>query len=154
MKIVFLLLATTALTAQTFTLTQDAKLAFLSDDYGNEAFTPNLTVKAQVHDFKNALGELTIGLKAEWADLSSGNYLRYGVEAGHSVDLEPFKVTPLVGYGILTRDGFTFQSFELGGETSVRLTDHFWIVGLHTYTQRPEWQIWRYSFHLGIQYKL
>jgi len=149
-----ILLFTTITTAQTFTFTQDAKLAFLSDDYGNEAFTPNLTFKAQVHDFKNDVGEVTVGIKVEWADLSSGNYLRYGVEAGHSIDINPVKITPLVGYGILTREGFTFQSFEFGGETSVKLTDHFSIVGLHTYTQRPEWQIWRYSFHLGLQYKL
>jgi len=152
----FILLALPAYTAgQTFTITQDARLALLGDGRGNDPFTPNVTLKAQVHDFNNSVGYLTIGIKAEYAELISGDYWRYGIEAGHAVRL-PYKITltPLLGYGVIVRQGFTWQSIEGSLEATYSITDNWAVIGLHTYTQRSEWELWRYSFSIGLQYKL
>ena len=138
---------------QIFSFTQDAKLAVLSDDYGNTPYTPDLTLKVAVTDFKNDLGEVYVGFKGEWANLRSGSLFRYGGEFGHSIELGFGRIVPLVGYGILVRDGFTWQSWEFSAEGVVDIGKGLSILALNTYT-KSEWDVWRYSFHLGLQYRI
>jgi len=164
-----LLLNVTFLFSQVrITAAQDLKLAVMEDDYGNKPFTPDFFIKAT---FENGnipkwYGFPVVSGKYEYAHLSSGSFYRYGWEVGYTMPIIKAKkgvfmakdfinITPTVGNGILKRRLLpAMWSWEFGIDVNVFVFEDWYVNLTGTYTERPEWEIWRENFYLGIGYRL
>ena len=150
---------------------QDAKLAFFEDDYGNTPYTADIRIEFALHGFELwGLGRTVIGGTYEYADLAGGKYQRWGAQGGFAFDyVGPFKVTPMVGAGIINRMSDTQGYISLEASVDV---EYFIIPKLSagfksTLTQRGDlwtkyqdrtgsyrpWD-WRRNFYIGIKYYL
>lgn len=87
---------------------QDVKLAFIGDDKGNEAYTPNLRLSV---DFEDSNG-FYIAPEIEYADLQI-QYLRYSGNFGKRFNLwKKLELSTSVGFGIINREGRNYSSFS------------------------------------------
>lgn len=137
-------------------ITQDLKLAFTRDDYGNSPFTLNVRAKFHLPGNESKIGYTTVNITYEFADLQERSYNRYGVQAGYTffTFAKGLEFTPLIGYGVLMRGRAAMQSWEFEGELVYWFSDHFGVMLAMYYTERPEWDVWRYSNHVGIKARL
>lgn len=148
--------------------TQDVKLAFLKDEYGNKPFTPDLHIKALFEGYqaKKSGVAIAVGVKYQYAGLCSGDLHRYGVEGqvripviwtreGTFGDRPLVNVIPVIGYGRIKRS-FTsaFDSFEAGLDITWQINNHLGLVWGHYITDRREWQDVRYNMSAGLRYGL
>lgn len=150
------------------TAAQDVKLALMEDDHGNKPFTPDFFIKAT---FENGnipkwYGYPVVSGKYEYAHLSSGSFYRYGWEVGYTFPILKAKngvfmardllhVTPTVGNGILKRRLLpAMGSWEFGLETNLLLTEMLYLNLTVTYTERPEWDMYRENVYAGIGIKI
>jgi hypothetical protein len=142
--------------AQAISLTQDPKLAFVEDDYGNKPYTADLRMKVMLTGNEMKTGYATVNIVYEYADLQERSLNRYGVQAGYTfyTFADGLEITPLVGYGVLMRGRAAMQSWEFEADVTWWFSDHFGVLWSALYTQRPEWDVWRYSNHVGIKARL
>jgi len=103
------LLITSIATAQSdiqLSINQDARLALLGDDKGNNAFTPNLLIRVDLQDNQRTHGFYVIGIEYEYADLRGGAYNRYAMTAGYTFNklrLDNLDLTGLLSYSGIVR---------------------------------------------------
>jgi hypothetical protein len=129
--LILALFLTTAMTAQTrMSITQDARLAFYGDDKGNEAYTPNLTLRfSQVFVEGKFFDPITV-VEYEIADLNGGLYSRWGFGLGMNVN----KLLPYTEFqfhlssGFITRNGRSYANHELVGNISFGITDDISLI--------------------------
>lgn len=119
--ILVLIALTVSLSAQAqqgihLSLMQDAKLAVIGDDKGNEAFTPNFRLKAEMQNNKGVF----IYPEFEYADLKK-KYMRFSLNIGYRFKLykEIFSLSASAGYGLIDREGQSYSS--IAGDASIDL---------------------------------
>ena len=120
-----------------FGLFQDARLALLGDDHGNDPFTTDVRFEFMMESNAKSLGSVIIGFTIEYADLSEFNFFRYGFQGGYNFrNLElPFNLgyfdnAIYGGAGLIHRgfpeDNIAYMSLELSNDFQIFLTD--WLI--------------------------
>jgi hypothetical protein len=139
-------------------VTQDNKLFVLGDENGNSGLTPDISAKIVLQGNDSDLGYLTISPKYEWAQLSGGDYSRFGVEAGYSFHTNILKVdiAPIIGYGYMFRHGSRAVSWEFSVEVKIPLAKNLSVISLVNLNQRHElkYKPWRYNVSTGLRYDI
>ena len=148
-KLLILLLITTSVFGQTdISLSQDAKLAFLGDDKGNEAFTTNVNFRlSQRITNSNRYIKPIFYAEYEYADLQE-TFHRIGAGMGldiRNVGLNNLDLRILYGINRIYRgSGIThgtneyFSGWDLTGQISYRLTNTIAIFTELQQTKRPD----------------
>jgi hypothetical protein len=92
-----------------FNVAQDLKLATVGDDKGNDAFTANFILRADLQDNQTKYGYLVVGVEYEYANLKGGAYNRYSINFGYTFNQfrifnnNNFELTILGNYGMTIR---------------------------------------------------
>jgi len=159
-----LLLFSALVTAQIeLSVYQDAKLAVIGDDKGNDAFTTDLVVIPRMYNggtrAYNWTHQIFVYPYFEYADLQDGRYLRYAMGVGYRFKL-PLKinVSPSFDYGAVNRWGSSAFSYNLGLDISYQLTKKLAISTFSSITERPHLRVkWgtqkpTYNFYVGATY--
>jgi hypothetical protein len=145
-------------------LYQDAKLAFIGDDIGNDAFTldAKFDVSMQGKQFKDYYFE--IRSQIEYADLKDNFYLSVLVNPNwvyNSIDRFELSAGAIAGLIYREKAGedeqfMSFISFGLSGDISFLLTDDIKISYLGQYIYRGEFDMNKmvYNGYIGIKYNL
>ena len=91
-------------------ISQDARLALVGDDRGNEAFTTNVNLAAEFRGWQKGNSYFLMRPEIEYADLQGGELYRMTANFGYTFNKWFNKVdfTATVGGGMLSR-------YELGG---------------------------------------
>jgi hypothetical protein len=158
MLILLFTLAGHSQTAVGLQVTQDNRLFLLGDDHGNDPLTPDLQFKIVLQGNDSDLGYLVVAPKYEWAQLSGGDYSRFGVEAGYSFHTYILKidVTPLIGYGYMFRHDSRSVSWEFSTEIKIPLTKNLSVISLVNVNQRHDLKDapWRYNVSTGLRFDM
>lgn len=142
----------------TINIAQDARLAIAGDDKGNQAFTPNFTIRSEWQGFSNRskTGFIFVAPEFEYASLKH-SYRRYSINIGATLTVIPrFPLTASIGYGITDHYGayLNFSSniqagYEIGRFTffaDMQITDRKDII---QYNERI-----RISGFVGIKFNI
>lgn len=124
-------------------LYQDARLLFVGDDKGNDAFTANILAKAEFPILTFGENSLFIYPSAEYADLAGGSFQRYAIGLGYVFD-KVFKnigASILADYGNIYRNKRQFSGVSMGSELTYRINNLMKIGFLYQYTQRRDLEI-------------
>lgn len=138
----------------TFQIVQDAKLAFVGDDKGNEAFTPNVIVRMSLDGYDKPTGFSSVIAEYEYAGLVGGEYHRWSAGYGHNVNLNRFTLTGSAQFGFIARPGATMTGV-FTGDLAYYVTDNLAIVGSTQGTIRSDLKNspFRVSNFIGIRWK-
>ncbi len=138
----------------TFQVVQDAKLAFVGDDKGNDPFTPNLIVRMSLDGYDKPTGFSSVISEYEYADLAGGEYHRWSMGYGHNVNLNRFTLTGSAQFGFIARPGATMTGV-FTGDLAYYVTDHWAIVGSTQGTIRTDLKNspFRFSNFIGFRWK-
>jgi hypothetical protein len=93
-----------------FNISQDARLALVGDERGNEAFTTNVNVAAEFRGWQKGNSYFLMRPEIEYADLKGGELYRMTANFGYTFNkwVKNVDFTATVGGGMLSR-------YELGG---------------------------------------
>lgn len=155
--LVFALLIGWSTTAQeniTINIAQDARLAFLGDGHGNNAFTPNFTIRMEFQGYSNnaKTGYIFFAPEFEYADLARA-YKRYSFNIGATLTaIERIPLSASVGYGISEHYGgyLAFSGNIQAGYRFSRTT----IFGDMQIADRRELGLIRISGFVGIKFNI
>jgi hypothetical protein len=88
-------------------ISQDARLAIVGDDRGNEAFTTNVNVGAEFRGWQKGNSYFLIRPELEYADLQGGELYRMTANFGYTFNkwVKDVDFTVTVGGGMLSRHG-------------------------------------------------
>jgi hypothetical protein len=91
-------------------ISQDARLAIVGDDRGNEAFTTNVNVAGEFRGWQKGSSYFLMRPELEYADLKGGELYRMTANFGYTFNkwVKNVDFTATVGGGMLSR-------YELGG---------------------------------------
>jgi len=91
-------------------ISQDARLALVGDERGNEAFTTNVNVAAEFRGWQKGSSYFLMRPELEYADLKGGELYRMTANFGYTFNkwIKDVDFTATVGGGMLSRH-------ELGG---------------------------------------
>ena len=91
-------------------LSQDARLALIGDERGNEAFTTNVNVAAEFRGWQKGNSYFLMRPEIEYADLKGGELYRMTANFGYTFNkwIKDVDFTVTLGGGMLSR-------YELGG---------------------------------------
>ena len=91
-------------------ISQDARLALVGDERGNEAFTTNVNVAAEFRGWQKGNSYFLMRPEIEYADLKGGELYRMTANFGYTFNkwVKNVDFTATVGGGMLSR-------YELGG---------------------------------------
>ena len=91
-------------------ISQDARLALIGDERGNEAFTTNVNVAAEFRGWQKGNSYFLMRPEIEYADLQGGELYRMTANFGYTFNkwFKNVDFTATVGGGMLSR-------YELGG---------------------------------------
>jgi len=91
-------------------ISQDARLALIGDERGNEAFTTNVNVGAEFRGWQKGSSYFLMRPEIEYADLKGGELYRMTANFGYTFNkwVKDVDFTATVGGGMLSRH-------ELGG---------------------------------------
>ena len=158
---ILILLITVTTTAQYklgFQATQDNRLFLLGDDHGNSPITPDISAKLVMQGADSDLGYVLLNAKYEWAQLSGGDYSRFGVEAGYAfhTPLLNIDIAPVVGYGYMFRHGSRAVSWEFSTEIKIPVFKNLSVISLINVNQRHDLKDapWRYNISTGLRYDI
>lgn len=138
---------------------QDARLAVLGDDIGNEPFTPDFIVRLDME----GIGRFKyVSLRTEWeyADLAGGYYNRGSILAGYNWIVNNFILSAHLGPGIIKRRYMKASggvlAFALYLDLSYNINNRLVLVGSNQLLNRADVvnEPIRYSFFSGIRYYL
>lgn len=123
------------------TLHHDAKLLLIGDNKGNDAITVNFLVKAEIPIKEYLSSTLFVYPVIEYADLTGGNYQRYGVGIGYNL-FDVFKNFDLglsIDYGKLKRGNiYDSCSVNLNGEIAYRISNRLKVSYVYQIGERPD----------------
>jgi hypothetical protein len=88
-------------------ISQDARLALVGDERGNEAFTPNINVAAEFRGWQKGNSYFLMRPELEYADLKGGELYRMTANFGYTFNkwVKNVDFTATVGGGMLSRHG-------------------------------------------------
>jgi len=91
-------------------ISQDARLALVGDERGNEAFTTNVNLAAEFRGWQKGNSYFLMRPEFEYADLKGGELYRMTANFGYTFNkwIKDVDFTATVGGGMLSR-------YELGG---------------------------------------
>jgi hypothetical protein len=110
--ILFLFVFSLSLKAQSdiaLNISQDARLAFLGDDKGNDPFTADLIARIDLQDIQRKKGYYITGIEFEFANLDKIPYKRYSLNFGYTFNYfsilgnDKIEATALLNYGMTIR---------------------------------------------------
>lgn len=127
--VVVLLLNVMSLFAQenvTINISQDARLALVGDNRGNEPFTPNLSFRSEWQGKQQKWGYMVVAPEFEYADLQGGIYRRYSANVGYTFNkwVKNIDFTSTLGYGLIDYNG-GFRSFGSNFQISFTIFNGF-----------------------------
>ena len=104
-------------------VSQDARLALVGDERGNEAFTTNVNVGAEFRGWQKGSSYFLIRPELEYADLKGGELYRMTANFGYTFNkwIKDVDFTATIGGGMLSRH-------KLGGlhtQANLQLTWYF-----------------------------
>jgi hypothetical protein len=107
----------------TLNISQDARLALVGDERGNEAFTTNLNVAAEFRGLQKGSSYFLMRPELEYADLKGGELYRMTANFGYTFNkwIKDIDFTATIGGGMLSRH-------ELAGlhtQANLQLTWYF-----------------------------
>lgn len=135
---------------------QDAKLAILGDDIGNDPFTADFIVRLDME----GIGRFKyISLRTEWeyADLAGGYYNRGGIMVGLNYIVKDFVLSAHIGPNIIKRRYMKTEggvlAWSFNGELAYNITDRFSLIASNQLLNRADVvnEPIRYSFFGGIK---
>jgi len=138
---------------------QDARLAVLGDDIGNEPFTPDFIVRLDME----GIGRFRyMSLRTEWeyADLAGGYYNRGGIMVGVNYIAKDFVLSAHIGPNIIKRRYMKAEggvlAWSFNGELAYNITDRISVIASNQLLNRADVvnEPIRYSFFTGIRYYL
>jgi len=88
-------------------ISQDARLALIGDERGNEAFTTNVNVAAEFRGWQKGNSYFLMRPEIEYADLQGGELYRMTANFGYTFNkwFKNVDFTATVGGGMLSRHG-------------------------------------------------
>ena len=88
-------------------ISQDASLALVGDERGNEAFTPNINVAAEFRGWQKGNSYFLMRPEIEYADLKGGELYRMTANFGYTFNkwFNNVDFTATIGGGMLSRHG-------------------------------------------------
>ena len=88
-------------------ISQDARLALVGDERGNEAFTTNVNVAAEFRGWQKGNSYFLMRPEIEYADLQGGELYRMTANFGYTFNkwVKNVDFTATVGGGMLSRHG-------------------------------------------------
>jgi hypothetical protein len=88
-------------------VSQDARLALVGDERGNEAFTPNINVAAEFRGWQKGNSYFLMRPEIEYADLKGGELYRMTAKFGYTFNkwVKNVDFTATIGGGMLSRHG-------------------------------------------------
>ena len=88
-------------------ISQDARLALVGDERGNEAFTPNINVAAEFRGWQKGNSYFLMRPEIEYADLKGGELYRMTANFGYTFNkwFNNVDFTATIGGGMLSRHG-------------------------------------------------
>ena len=135
---------------------QDARLAVLGDDIGNDAFTPDFIVRLDME----GIGRFKyVSLRSEWeyANLAGGYYNRGSILVGYNWIVKKFVLSSHLGPSILKRRYMKASggvlAFTFNADATYPLTDRISLVASNQLLNRADVvnEPIRYSFFAGIK---
>lgn len=139
---------------------QDARLAVVGDDKGNDAFTANTLIKLKLQGNQDRLGYLVASPYWEYADLQV-NYNRFGFDLGYTFNqfILGIEVTPSINYGIIDRAGRGYHSFGADLEASIPIVENLRLSLLGQAVDRADLAAYNdreivLSGFVGLQFKI
>jgi hypothetical protein len=135
---------------------QDARLAVLGDDIGNDPFTPDFIVRLGME----GVGRFKyVSLRTEWeyADLAGGYYNRGSIFVGYNWLIDKLVVSTHIGPGIIKRRYMKASggvlAFTFNADASYPLNDYISITIANQWTNRADVvnEPIRYSLFGGIK---
>ena len=138
---------------------QDAKLAILGDDIGNDPFTADFIVRL---DMEGAGRFKYISLRTEWeyADLAGGYYSRGGIMVGLNYIVKNFVLSAHIGPNIIKRRYMKIEggvlAWSFNGELAYNITDRISVIASNQLLNRADVvnEPIRYSFFTGARFYL
>jgi hypothetical protein len=138
---------------------QDAKLAILGDDIGNDPFTADFIVRL---DMEGAGRFKYISLRTEWeyADLAGGYYNRGGIMVGLNYIVKNFVLSAHIGPNIIKRRYMKIEggvlAWSFNGELAYNITDRISVIASNQLLNRADVvnEPIRYSFFTGARFYL
>jgi hypothetical protein len=143
---------------------QDAKLATMNDDHGNEAFTLDFLFKFKMTGKQQEFGYMTVSAVFEYAEIK-GLYKRYAADVGYTFNkliVDNFEATASINYGIQDRYGKSFLVLGSDFELGYKVTDNVTFSLLAQFVERKDVR-WlnelektpiRFSGFIGITFEL
>jgi len=137
------------------TIYQDAKLAFVGDKRGNEAFTPNFRIRNEWKGKQRTGYYIFVAPEFEFAQLAD-DYYRYSANVGFRLNefSKRFEASASLGYGLIVRESISSKSFSMDGELSYNLNNKFAVLLSSQIVQRTDIGVVRFSGFIGLRYKL
>jgi len=135
---------------------QDAKLAVLGDNIGNEPFTPDFILRLDME----GIGRFKyVSLRIEWeyADLAGGYYNRMGGMVGVNYIIKHFVLSAHIGPNIIKRRYMKTEggvlAWSFNGELSYNINDKISLIASNQLLNRADVinEPIRYSFFGGIK---
>lgn len=137
---------------------QDARLALVGDDKGNEAFTSNFIFNAtQVISGNKYLNVVAFG-EYEFGDLRGGYFKRLGGGFGLNFDnwINNFEFQATLGVNRITRNNNNFSAWSLNGDVIYNITNNVSVIMKLQQLNRTDLknQPFIYSGFVGVRFKI
>lgn len=139
---------------------QDARLAIVGDNKGNDAFTVNTLIKLKLQGDQQKIGYMVVAPFWEYADLQV-NYNRFGVDLGYTFNqfIWDIEVTPTINYGIIDRAGRGYGVFGADLEASIPIAEGLRVSILGQLVDRADLAVYNdrkivASGFIGIQHRI
>lgn len=137
----------------TISVLQDGKLAFIGDERGNEAFTPDLVFRLGLEGNDTDIGYAAAILEVEYAQLKGGDYTRWS--AGYQLNgyVKDFTLSVSAQFGVIARWNLLPFTTVLNGDVTWMVHQNIGIVLSNQWTYRTDLEVkqLRYSLMGGIK---
>ena len=138
-----------------FSVYQDAKLATVGDNRGNEAFTLNIRIKNEWQGKQLKNSYFFVAPEFEFAQLQK-DYYRYSANVGQRFNQfsKFIEMSYSIGYGLIVRKNISAKSLGADFETQININKSFAFLLNMQIVERSDWNLLRTSGFLGIKYNL
>ena len=138
-----------------FSVYQDAKMAFVGDKRGNDALTINLRVRSEWQGKQLKGFYMFVAPEFEFAKLQK-DYYRYSANVGQRFNQfsKLIEMSYSLGYGLIVRNNISAKSFGADFETQININKSFAFLLNLQVVERSYWNLLRTSGFLGIKYNL
>jgi len=138
-----------------FSVYQDAKLATVGDNRGNEAFTLNIRIKNEWQGKQLKNSYFFVAPEFEYAQLQE-DYYRYSANVGFRLNKfsKLIEASASIGYGLIVRQNISSKSFGADTEISININNKISLLLNTQLIHRTDWNVIRLSGFIGVNYKL